>query len=169
LQLSSSLILGPAEGSSYEEPFLASLKARLADGAELIHVTTLQGLRTHMASSNRSYPSIDSTISELNRDSNNVSVMSRNGRWPIRIADGGGNFSVSAFIKLAPALLVQHAGERTEGLFIANVGMTPTCFHMAGEKLDAFFKQCENFYYDCRILSWAELDHLFKETKSSGA
>lgn len=168
VQLSSSLILGPEEGS-YEEPFLKELNARLADGAELIHVTTLQGLRTHMASTIRSYPSMDSTIRQLNRDTINVSVMAGKSRWPIRIADEGGGISAGAFIKLAPALLVQYAAERTEGLFIANVGITPTCFHMAGERMDTFFKQCENFYHSCRILSWTELDNLHKETKLRGA
>jgi hypothetical protein len=164
VQLSSSLILGPEEGS-YEGPFLKELHDRLSEGAELIHITTLQGLRTHMSSINRSYPSVDRTIGQLSRDTTTVTVMAGKNKWPIRIAHEGAGISTGAFIKLAPALLVQSPAERSEGLFIANAGLTSTCFHMAGERMDTFFKQCENYYHTCPLLSWMDLDNLHKETK----
>jgi len=169
LQASSSLILGPEEGNMYELPFSDALHARLRDGAELIHITTLQGLREHVTSVNRSYPSTKSAMELLNRDTVNVTVVSGKNRWPIRIADEASGKPSGAAIKLAPAFLVQYATERTEGLFIANVGISHTCFHMAGEKMDAFFKQCEDFYHNCRILSWLEVDNLFREINASHA
>lgn len=165
LQVSSSLILGAEEGSSYEIPFLDALHARLREGVELLHVTTLQGIHEHITSSTRAYPYIKDVIKELNHDTDNVTVVSENNRWSIRVVEEIDKKPGDSVIKLAPAFLVQYATEPTEGLFIANVGGSRTCFHMAGAKMDSFFKQCEDFYHNCRILRWPEIDSLLSSIK----
>ncbi len=167
LQVSSSLILGPEEGSSYNEsPFLDALHARLQDGAELLHVTTIQGIHEHITSRNRVYPYIQDALKELNHDTENVTIMVGKNRWSIRVVEDASGNSGGSMIKLAPAVLVKYATEPTEGLFIANVGESRTCFHMAGSKMDAFFKQCEDYYHNCRILHWLEIETLISSLGS---
>ncbi|MBX3083935.1 MAG: nucleotide-binding protein [Anaerolineae bacterium] len=163
LQVSSSLIAGPEEGNTYEAPFLDALYMRLRDGAELFHITTLKGMHEHLTSANRAYSSIGTALEKLSRDTSNVSVAGGRNRWSIRVADEVGGNLDNTMIRLAPAFLVRYTDKPTEGLFVVNIGISRTCFHMAGEKIDDFFRRCEDFYHNCRILSWLEVDNMLEK------
>lgn len=163
LQHSSSLILGSEGGCSIEKRFNQLLHQRIREGAEFLHVTSIASISNHLSSPSRNYPHIREALEALDHRSEYARVVAQDDIWPIRIIpdtiSAGGSFSKQP----GPAFLTQYPEGRTDSLFIANIGTSQTCFHMCGPKMNIFFRQYENFYHDCHVLRWKQLEAVLKD------
>lgn len=160
IQESSSLVLGPAAGGRDETLFADAVVRQANEGAVFYHVTSLSGLRQHVVSTKRSYGEVGVRLDRRGVETQDVRIDHRQptpGQSPSFRYYGD---TPSLDHAVAPALLVEYATGEFEGLVIAHIGNSVSCFHLAGGDLTQLIERCKEFYHDCDVLTWAHLAFL---------
>lgn len=159
LQRSSTMILGPEAQWGDEAGFYEAVWSAVADGSELFHVVTLDGIARHVQRPQSEFPDMAAALERLTRVGGAVGIPtgSPSGREiPIKLFP-----DETRDIDLKPdrqaRALFADFGTHSEALVVMDFGGRQMSIRMKGREADNMFHTALDFYAGCETLQWREL------------
>ena len=158
LQRSSTFVLGPESGLAPEQNFYEILIRRVADGVELFHLVSVDGIHRHIGRADSDFPKVGEALARLSKETSTVGIAGPNNLWPFKkLPDDQMDYTRD---RQARALIVEFREGLPEALVAVDLGGPQSILHLKGPLVADYFRACVDFYYRCPPLKWADLEQL---------
>lgn len=159
LQRSSTMILGPEAQWGDEAGFYEAVWSAVADGCELFHVVTLDGIARHVQRPQSEFPDMAEALHRLTRVGGAVGIPTGlpSGREiPIKLFPDETRDIDLKPDRQARAVFADFK-THSEALVVMDFGGRQMSIRMKGPEADSMFHTALDFYSGCDTLQWDEL------------
>lgn len=174
MQRSSSLVLGAEQGWKEEDVFLQVMMKEIKKCDNFYHIISLEGIEAHLKRKDSTFPNFKSFTKNLVKVDGNVAlqkdnISGQNQKFLLRRLPERGEDGFDEFFKLdrqARVLVVVYKDNTAKAVMVQNLGAQQTCFAMEGIEIINYFNICKEYYLSCQLVTWNEIQNLYKKYES---
>ena len=168
MQRSSSLILNAELGWGEEGDFLKRIKKAIDTCEAFFHIITLEGIEAHLQRKNSAFPNFKNFSDNIEECDGLVTIRrkkntSKEEKFYLRKLPVDTQDSLFKLDRQSRVLIVEDIENNVKAVVVQNLGADQTCFVIQGPKAKEYLEACVNYYNECELVKWSEVEKLYKK------
>ena len=171
MQRSSSMVLNAEQGWGEEDEFLQIIKREVNRCEYFYHLITLEGIELHLRRKDSVFPNFKHFSDNLDNYGGNVVIKHSNGcndrKFFLRKLPKDNHNPDFKLDRQSRVLITEDMENNTRAVVVQNLGTDQTCFVIQGPQAKEYLKLCINYYYECDLVKWCEIENIYNAYKDS--
>lgn len=169
MQRSSSLVLGAEQSWDQEKEFIDILMGAINSCDNFYHIISTEGIRAHIKRRASYFPEFKDYKRRLYKKNRNGNVLIKcdginaNKEFVLKNLPDDDSDEYFKLDRQARIMSVVYEDNQVETVIVQNLGSDQTCFHIRGDLMKDFFKQCKDYYLSCNPVKWNHIVDLYSE------
>jgi len=170
MQRSSSIILNAEQGWGEEAEFIERLKTAIDDCGVFYHIITIEGIEAHLQRSNSIFPHFKDFSHNVKNDNGCVAFRTQNDKikkpFYLKKLPKDSQDTLFKLDRQSRVLITEDMENNVNAVVVQNLGTDQTCFLIQGPKAKSYLEACINYYNECALVRWHEIEELYHRHSS---